>query len=134
MALNTVPSAKGCGTSVQILNPRKNAGRGDSHLEPECRGRAGDKWPLSGACRLASRTELLSSGSVKDPVLKDRDGANETASRVKAPAAKADKLSFILETYREKGDDSLQQAVLSPLCLHVGFRGVRVHAHTHTNM
>lgn len=59
---------------------------------------------LSGVCWLASLTELVKSGSVKDPVSKDRDGASETASRVKAPYAKADRLSFILGTHTEKGE------------------------------
>lgn len=71
----------------------------------------------------------MSSGSVKDPVLKARDGAKETASKVKVPAAKAGRLSSILGIHT-KGEDSLQQAVLSPLCLHVGLRGA--HARTHT--
>ena len=68
---------------------------------------------------------------MKDPVLKDRDGAKETASRVKAPAAKAGRLSSILGTHTEKGEDSLQQAVLSPLCLHVGLRDAHARVHTY---
>lgn len=66
----------------------------------------------------------MSSGSVKDPVLKDRDGAKETAT-------KAGRLSSILGTHTEKGEDSLQQAVLSPLCLHVGLRDAHARVHTY---